>query len=318
MILCSGKITIAEVETRHCLQDRPKCGGTINSPAFQLTKTKFITDMIRIYILLIFSFPAFVFTVFAQKSQQAFFYKASYVSDSTDKDRVGNDLMVLWRGENYSVFESYYGFRIDSVIKIKSSNITKPNESNIAEVLGQVNSMKKPSYQYLIHKMPTENNIVVFEKLFSDNYKYTQPLAMTSWKIHPETKTILGFKTQKATIEYSGRKFIAWFTEAIPISDGPYVFNGLPGLILQITDDQGYFNFEFVGIEKREIDMSSRIREMPITLKKKDYFALKRELYADVRKALVGKPAAAINDEANRAVQARYDKVNNPLELKVD
>ena len=274
--------------------------------------------MIRFCTLLIFSFPAFVSPLIAQQSQQAFFYKATYVSDSTDKDRVGEDLMVLWWGDSRSVFESYYGFRIDSVTKIKASNITTPNASNIAEVLGQVNSMKKPAYQYMIHKVPAENNIVVFEKLFSDNYKYTQPLAMTSWKIHPETKTILGFKTQKATIEYSGRKFFAWITEAIPISDGPYVFNGLPGLILQITDDQGYFNFELVGIEKREIDMSSRIRETPISLKKKDYFALKRELYADIRKALVGKPAAAINDEANRAVQARYDKVNNPLELKVD
>jgi GLPGLI family protein len=105
--------------------------------------------------------------------------------------------MVLWWGDTHSVFESYYGFRIDSVTKIKASNITTPNASNIAEVLGQVNSMKKPAFRYFVHKATTKGVITVYDKLFFDNYKYTQPLAMTSWKIHPESKTILGFKTQK-------------------------------------------------------------------------------------------------------------------------
>jgi GLPGLI family protein len=270
-----------------------------------------------------FSIQIFVYFIafsplFAQKSQQAFFYKATYVSDSTDKDRIGEDLMVLWWGDTHSVFESYYGFRIDSVTKIKASNITTPNASNIAEVLGQVNSMKKPAFRYFVHKATTKGVITVYDKLFFDNYKYTQPLAMTSWKIHPESKTILGFKTQKATIEYSGRKFIAWFAEDIPISDGPYVFNGLPGLILEITDDKGYFHFELVGLEKREIDLSSRTLDKTISLGKKDYFALRREMYADVRKAFLGKPEGSTTDEAIREVQARYNKVNNPLELKVD
>lgn len=256
--------------------------------------------------------------LFAQKSQQAFFYKGTYVSDSTDKDRVGEDLMVLWQGDNYSVFESYYGFQSDSVIKAATSKVSNPNQANIGMILGQVSSMKKPAFRYLVHKATSKGVITVYDKVFFDNYKYTQPLAMTTWKIHPETKTILGFKTQKATIEYSGRKFIAWFAEDIPISDGPYVFNGLPGLILQITDDKGFFNFEMMGIEKREIDLSSRTLEKPISLGKKDYFALRREMYADVRKAFLGKPEGATSDEAIRDVQARYNKVNNPFELKVD
>jgi GLPGLI family protein len=226
--------------------------------------------------------------------------------------------MVLWWGNTYSVFESYYGFQSDSVVNSASANVTKPNQANIGMILGQVNSMKKPSFRYMIHKSFPKREITVYDKLFFDNYRYTQPLAMTSWKIHPESKTILGFKVQKATIEYSGRTFIAWFAETIPVPDGPYVFNGLPGLIVQISDDQDYFTFELVGIEKRESEISTRILPTPISLPKKDYFALKREMYRDVRKALVGKPDSPVNDAAIRDVQARYNKVNNPLELKVD
>jgi len=36
----------------------------------------------------------------------------------------------------------------------------------------------------------------------------------------------------------------------IPISDGPYKFNGLPGLILEIYDTKKYWNFEFFGFKK--------------------------------------------------------------------
>lgn len=55
---------------------------------------------------------------------------------------------------------------------------------------------------------------------------------MNSWNIEDQYREILGFKCQKASIRYPGRNFIAWFSEEIPLTDDPYVFNGLPGLIL--------------------------------------------------------------------------------------
>lgn len=43
---------------------------------------------------------------------------------------------------------------------------------------------------------------------------------------------------------------LAWFTHEIPISDGPYKFNGLPGLILEISDTENHYNFTLKGVEK--------------------------------------------------------------------
>ena len=47
-----------------------------------------------------------------------------------------------------------------------------------------------------------------------------------------------------------GRNWIAWYTTDIPIQDGPYKFNGLPGLILKINDETGSHSFQFIGIKK--------------------------------------------------------------------
>lgn len=57
------------------------------------------------------------------------------------------------------------------------------------------------------------------------------------WKIHSETKKIDKFSCQKATVSFRGRNYTAWFTEEIPVSFGPWKFQGLPGLILEVYED---------------------------------------------------------------------------------
>ena len=59
------------------------------------------------------------------------------------------------------------------------------------------------------------------------------------WKITNKTKKIGNFLCYKATTNFRGRKYTAWFTKQVPVSFGPWKFNGLPGLILEITDSKG-------------------------------------------------------------------------------
>ena len=51
-------------------------------------------------------------------------------------------------------------------------------------------------------------------------------------------------------MNFGNRKWIAWFTPEIPISDGPYKFCGLPGLILKINDSTNSWNFDVTSIHK--------------------------------------------------------------------
>lgn len=56
------------------------------------------------------------------------------------------------------------------------------------------------------------------------------------WHITEETKMIGRFNCQKATINFRGRDYIAWFTKDIPVPFGPWKFQGLSGLILDVYD----------------------------------------------------------------------------------
>lgn len=58
-----------------------------------------------------------------------------------------------------------------------------------------------------------------------------------SWKILPEKKKVGGFICQKARATFRGSNFTAWFTTEIPVPFGPWKAKDLPGLILELYDD---------------------------------------------------------------------------------
>ena len=70
------------------------------------------------------------------------------------------------------------------------------------------------------------------------------------WEILPEKIKISDYECQKAVVNYGGRNWTAWFTQAISIQDGPYVFYGLPGLIIKVSDDKDEFDFNLVKVQK--------------------------------------------------------------------
>ncbi|WP_426474410.1 GLPGLI family protein [Chryseobacterium balustinum] len=72
------------------------------------------------------------------------------------------------------------------------------------------------------------------------------------WNIASEKLKIGEYDCQKAEVMYGGRKWTAWFTADINISDGPYVFKDLPGLIVKVSDEKEDFNFELTQIKNLE------------------------------------------------------------------
>jgi len=82
-------------------------------------------------------------------------------------------------------------------------------------------------------------------KLFSIEEK----IPTIDWKITEETKEIMGLPCQKATADFKGRTYDAWFCSQIPYSNGPWKLGGLPGLILEAYDTKKEVIFNFVSFE---------------------------------------------------------------------
>lgn len=72
-----------------------------------------------------------------------------------------------------------------------------------------------------------------------------------AWEIAEEIKTYEDqYEVQKATTHFAGRDYVAWFTTDVPIQDGPYLFYGLPGLIVELYDTEKHYHFTMESMEK--------------------------------------------------------------------
>ncbi len=193
--------------------------------------------------ILILIFLIWNATVCAQKKTTTDFnykvtYELTYSLDSTDLDNKKSEDMVLFLGNDISSYSSRAKL-IGNTVVIKG-NSAHTSKTSITD------------FQYVIIKNFKQDFLAYTLQIVDDFFYYKQKIDLFEWKLHQETKVIKDYNAQKATMTYSGRDYIAWFTLDIPISDGPFKFNGLPGLILEITDSENHYVFKLKSFEKLE------------------------------------------------------------------
>ena len=81
------------------------------------------------------------------------------------------------------------------------------------------------------------------------------------------------FACQRARTQFRGRIYDVWFTTDIPISNGPWKFQGLPGLILEAYDEKREIQFLF---DKIEIPAANPVKIPIFTGKKVDFATYKK------------------------------------------
>jgi len=77
-----------------------------------------------------------------------------------------------------------------------------------------------------------KDSIVLSEEYIIDRkFLIKENLIDFGWQLQNEEQIISGYKCHKAIAGQT----VAWYCSDIPINDGPYIFRGLPGLILKLS-----------------------------------------------------------------------------------
>jgi GLPGLI family protein len=267
-----------------------------------------------LYLILIFSSVA----VQAQQSTELdqgkyrCQYRLIHQADSTDPATLSTEEMLLFIGNKVSKFQSLRSYQRDSI----TNAAVKQGELSYPELMVRLKSVPSTDFKEIIFKnYPSTGQITYIERLGRDNYWYEEPTKLFTWKIMDETKSIAGYNCRKATTQFAGRHYTAWFTSEVPISDGPYKFNGLPGLIMSVNDDRNQYRYELVGLQTYQ---------EPITLEKKNYIKTNKEKYTKVKlefynnffqKLEQSGITLRFDDESQKQQAAEKLKRNNPIEL---
>lgn len=258
-------------------------------------------------------------------------YKFLHVRDCQNpKDKFEENviLSVADRSSRYCSERRYN--EVSKIAEDKNTGNAEQNSGSTRVVSGGplllVNN-SGPVMKEEIMKDFEEEKLFIYTSLGFKNFQIETPIPEINWEIKPESRTIGNIKCQKAIGNYAGRTYTAWFAPELPYNDGPWKLSGLPGLILEASDDKNEVQFKFKEIirssDKRKeslVSFNKSKYHQPISLK--SYHKLKTAFETDpvgVSRAQVNNAPVVISnvsgDNKKDAANLKIKKYN-PIELE--
>lgn len=120
-----------------------------------------------------------------------------------------------------------------SIFFISKNNLKK----EVVKESNQVDAIQSGIDRFIATDI-NNNSLTSKEKINNDTYFVTESIPKIKWNLEDGIiKKMDGYTCYKATAIFRGRNYIAWYSLDYPIQMGPWKFNGLPGLIMEIYDE---------------------------------------------------------------------------------
>lgn len=174
------------------------------------------------------------------KAVMEFMYDYRFLRDTTDVTSETTDLMILQVSYGMSKFSSYRTMQVDSLIRASTADQVHANPGRY--IGGQT---------YSIYKNYPTGKFTTTDKISTDWFLVEELIPEQQWIMTDETKVILGYKCKSAKCSFRGRDYTAYYTDEIPVADGPWKFGGLPGFIMEVIDVNNHYSFTCVGINSK-------------------------------------------------------------------
>jgi GLPGLI family protein len=193
-------------------------------------------------------------SAFSQSKKHSFARVEYDVFYNTEIPNTKKGILEINLNDNNAVF-----FLSKSTLE---SGLTKDNNS--------IKIISKNGERY----MKTDSNkkmIQYTEFIKNETYLVTDTIPELKWETNfSETKKIGEILCNKAALAFRGRNYVAWYDMNTPLNFGPWKFNNLPGLILEIYDETKRFNWRataVVYVDKSEIMLPIENNIKAITVK---------------------------------------------------
>ena len=184
---------------------------------------------------------------FAQVGNQQML-KCVYLEESINRadqpDKITQDEFVLFVSGNRSAF---YSRNARQYVETKDS-LERLGISPM-EMLGTLQRFPKGKNIEIYKNQPTSGEYICYAEV-AQTFRFEDKLPHIEWQIQDESKNILGYACQKAIGKLYNREWTVWFTMDIPVSEGPWLLAGLPGLILEANDADNIFHFTAIELSK--------------------------------------------------------------------
>lgn len=184
---------------------------------------------------------SFLFVLFASFTTICLAQKHYVYTHTITKDSINfthQEDMLLHIDENMTTFRSLAGIQR---IRKYMGNTSSVYTNSDAEVLSN----------YTVKRTLSGENLIL-DRVLGAKMKLYIDFPKSNWNLSSETRTEGEQILHKATICFLNRDWVAWYNPKIPIQEGPHVFSGLPGLIVELYNADKSSHFKLQGQIKDE------------------------------------------------------------------
>ena len=181
------------------------------------------------------------------------------IQDANELDKMLNMM------NRYKIHSSFY------------QNLKTKESIFVLDSISEVDNLSTSGYTYYIHK--NQEGLIQGKEIFmGKEINFKTNLKDLKWIITEEQKDINGYQCKKAKLE-SNPKVNVWFTPEIPVKSGPYMFYGLPGLVLEADSYFESINALSISYESKE-NFQNKLKEVKRKInEEKDETILVKELF---------------------------------------
>lgn len=142
----------------------------------------------------------------------------------------------------------------------------------------------KPTHNPKIYKEFENKTLYSLERISMQPFVVRDSFNIFNWNLKENYKTILGYKCQEVSLRHRGRDYVAYFTTEIPYKVGPWKFEGLPGVILEIKSTDGVFEImaNSIRMENKKIDLK-RVKLADVAISWDEYLEKYNKKYNELK-----------------------------------
>lgn len=150
------------------------------------------------------------------------------------------------------------------------------------EALSLIGNYPSPREFYAVYKNYPRRGILTYTDNIFKKFVYEEEMEAQEWRLLPKDTVILDYVCRCAECDFRGRKWRAWYTEEIPVNEGPWKLGGLPGLILYAVESSGIFSFVCIELKKGEGEtMKLPLLKKHIRCSRKELMDMHKESWQD-------------------------------------
>lgn len=223
----------------------------------------------------------------AQKADIEVSYIAHTPNFRDGKTDLTNQYILLANGSTSKFFSPMTEY-IDSLNSTPEGKAKYQEMTKNAYLGGKLDQLPRKDGSYYILKSLDENTIRYYDNAGLDKFFYEETPEEWHWEIGDATKNILGYECVEATTNFHGRKWTVWFTPEIPVHNGPWKFDGLPGLILEAIADGNQYHFVATGVQQTD-------KNIGIVYLADEYEKSSRKDFLKAKRTFIDNPLGKIN-----------------------